>query len=101
MTLRLGFCLALLLFGWLPTVAQELVTPAPETNVSERVRLLESELERQNTKLDLLQKTLEEQQATIKALLEKLSAPKEIEQVRGDTRSNPRTTNANRRTATH
>lgn len=82
MTLRLGFCLALLLFGWLPTVAQELVTPAPETNVSERVRLLESELERQNTKLDLLQKTLEEQQATIKALLEKLSAPKEIEQVR-------------------
>src|SRR5678815_980239 len=74
MTLRLGFCLALLLFLWLPAHAQELVTSAPETNVSERVRLLESELERQNTKLDQLQKTLEEQQATIKALLEKLSA---------------------------
>ena len=46
MTLRLGFCLALLLFGWLPAHAQELVNSAPETNVSERVRLLESELER-------------------------------------------------------
>ncbi len=44
-------------------------------NVAERVRLLESELERQNTKLDQLQKTLEEQQLTIKALLEKLSGP--------------------------
>src|SRR5215211_987113 len=74
MTSRLGFCLALLLFGWLPAFAQELVHSAPETNVSERVRLLESELERQNTKLDQLQKTLQEQQATIQALLDKLSA---------------------------
>ncbi len=45
----------------------------PEINVAERVRLLEGELERQNVKLDQLQKTLEEQQLTIKALLEKLS----------------------------
>jgi hypothetical protein len=45
----------------------------PEVTVAERVRLLESELERQNTKLDQLQKTLEEQQLTIRALLEKLS----------------------------
>jgi len=83
MTLRLGFCLALLLFLWLPARAQELVTSAPETNVSERVRLLESELERQNTKLDQLQKTLDEQQATIRALLDKLSThPTETEQVR-------------------
>ena len=74
MTLRLGFCLALLLFGWLPAFAQELIKSAPETNVSERVRLLESELERQNAKLDQLQKTLQEQQATIQALLDKLSA---------------------------
>src|SRR6185503_16540157 len=88
MTLRLGFCLALLLFGF-SAHAQELVNSAPETNVSERVRLLESELERQNTKLDQLQKTLAEQQATIHALLEKLSAQPtntaaatEIEQVR-------------------
>ena len=39
------------------------------------MRLLEGELERQNAKLDQLQKTLEEQQLTIKALLEKLSGP--------------------------
>ena len=48
---------------------QALPSPnSPETNVSERVRLLESELERQNAKLDQLQKTLSEQQATIQAL---------------------------------
>src|SRR6185503_5005277 len=39
------------------------------------VRQLESELERQNLKLDQLQKTLMEQQATIQALLDKLSTP--------------------------
>ena len=81
--LRLSFCFALLSFSCLPAHAQELATSAPrpaaaesstETNVSERVRLLESELERQNTKLDQLQKTLLEQQATIHTLLEKLSA---------------------------
>src|SRR5262245_46925389 len=72
--LRLCFCLLLLLFGVRLACAQELVKSAPETNVSERVRLLESELERQNTKLDQLQKTLLEQQATIQALLDKLSA---------------------------
>ena len=56
--------------------AQELVKPSTtttETNVAERMRLLESELERQNSKLDQLQKTLSEQQQTIQALLEKLS----------------------------
>src|SRR5262245_32253698 len=72
--LRLGIGLVLLSFGLLTARAQELVKSAPETNVSERVRLLESELERQNTKLDQLQKTLLEQQATIQALLDKLSA---------------------------
>jgi len=73
--------LVFLLFCFMPARAQEMVksaakTPADstETNVSERVRLLESELERQNTKLDQLQKTLTEQQATIQALLEKLNA---------------------------
>src|SRR6185503_12620864 len=72
--------LVFLLFCFTPARAQEMVksaakTPADstETNVSERVRLLESELERQNTKLDQLQKTLTEQQATIQALLEKLN----------------------------
>lgn len=68
---------AFLLFTLRPMQAQELIRPpadAPETNVSERVRLLESELERQNSKLDQLQKRLTEQQATIQALLEKLNA---------------------------
>ncbi|HEX6717009.1 MAG TPA: putative porin [Pyrinomonadaceae bacterium] len=76
--LRVSLWIALFLFGFVPAMAQEMVksiAPAPtETNVAERVRLLESELERQNTKLDQLQKTLIEQQATIQALLEKLSA---------------------------
>src|ERR1044072_4888802 len=80
--LRLGFSLALLSFFLVPAHAQELAkstlrTPAEsssEPTVTERVRLLESELERQNTKLDELQKTLLEQQAAIKALLDKRSA---------------------------
>src|ERR1700752_3957842 len=75
--LRLCFFIVLLSFGISPALAQELVrTPAEssETNVSERVRQLESEVERQNTKLDQLQKALMEQQSTIQALLEKLSA---------------------------
>jgi len=79
---RLILLLAFLLLGLIPASAQEMVrsslkTPSDttETNVAERVRVLESELERQNAKLDQLQKTLEEQQLTIKALLEKLSTP--------------------------
>ena len=75
--LRLPFLIVLLSLGIIPARAQELVrSPAEssEPNVSERVRQLESELERQNTKLDQLQKALTEQQATIQALLEKLSA---------------------------
>ena len=68
-------CLLLVFFLFLvtPARAQEMIKP-PETGVTERVRLLESELERQNTKLDQLQKTLTEQQATIQALLDKLNA---------------------------
>ena len=75
--LRLSFFIVLLFVGINTARAQELVrTPAetPETNVTERVRQLETELERQNLKLDQLQKTLMEQQSTIQALLEKLSA---------------------------
>jgi hypothetical protein len=72
---RLVLWLAILIAGHGFIQAQEFKTPAdPESNVAERVRLLESELERQHSKLDQLQKTLEEQQQTIKALLEKLSA---------------------------
>ena len=69
---RLLLWFAILSLSLMPVEAQELVKP--EINVTERVRVLESELERQNAKLDQLQKTLEEQQLTIKALLEKLSA---------------------------
>jgi len=79
--LRLSLLLVFLLFSFMPARAQEMVRSAakppadsPETNVPERVRLLESELERQNSKLDQLQKTLIEQQATIQALLDKLNA---------------------------
>ena len=74
--LRLTFLTVLVFFVLSPARAQDLVrTPAEssETMVSERVRQLESELERQNLKLDQLQKTLMEQQATIQALLDKLS----------------------------
>lgn len=81
---RVAFALSLwlALLSFVPTLApaQELIKSAaktepetPEANVSERVRQLESELERQNTKLDQLQKTLLEQQQAIQTLLGKLS----------------------------
>ena len=69
---RLLIWFAILSFSLIPAQAQEMIKP--EVTVAERVRLLESELERQNSKLDQLQKTLQEQQLTIKALLEKLSS---------------------------
>src|SRR5688500_3041195 len=78
---RLILLFAIIAFSLIPASAQELVksstktvSDTTETNVAERVRLLERELEKQNSKLDLLQRTLEEQQQTIQALLEKLSA---------------------------
>jgi putative porin len=49
---------------------------ADESFVVERVRQLEAELERQNNKLDQLQKTISQQQLAIQALLEKLSPEK-------------------------
>jgi putative porin len=73
---RLILLFAVLLLGFISANAQEMLkTPGdpPDPNVGERVRALEGELERQNARLDQLQKTLEEQQLTIKALLEKLS----------------------------
>jgi uncharacterized coiled-coil protein SlyX len=60
-----------------PILAQEQIKPTDppaDPSVTERVRVLESELERQNSKLDQLQKTIAEQQQAIQALLEKLSA---------------------------
>lgn len=72
--------IAIIAFVCVPVLAQEQIKPTDTTDpsVSERIRLLESELERQNGKLDQLQKTIAEQQLAIQALLEKLS-PKEIE----------------------
>src|ERR1051325_5752062 len=77
---RFSVCLVLLSCALTSARAQQMVKLVPkaadepaETNVSERVRLLEAELDRQNTKLDQLQKTIEDQQAAIQALLAKLS----------------------------
>ena len=81
----LQFCLGLALICLVIVTAQgqELVktsaeiTKVPtETAVSERVRLLEGELERQNSKLELLQKTIEEQQQAIQTLMARLSFDK-------------------------
>src|SRR5689334_23871768 len=79
--LRFGLCLTFIVVCLMPASAQDLdkasTKPPAESpadpNVPERVRVLESELERQNSKLDQLQKTLLEQQQTIQALLDKLS----------------------------
>ncbi len=87
---RLLLWFAILCLSLIPVEAQELVKP--EVNVAERVRLLESELERQNSKLDQLQKTLEEQQLTIKALLEKLSAQPTATAVVKETEATPEAT---------
>jgi hypothetical protein len=77
-SIALRFCLwlSLLFLSAFSVTAQEMIkTPvdSSEPNVTERVRQLESELERQNAKLDQLQKSLMDQQATIQALLEKFS----------------------------
>ena len=71
--MKLSFLLAIVFFVVPSTPAQELVKTDTKTpdEVVERVRLLEAELERQNAKLDQLQKTISDQQAAIQALLEK------------------------------
>jgi Putative porin len=64
--------------------AQDLVkasakaTPSGNVAVAERVRSLESELEKQNARLDELQATINKQQAAIQALLERLEKPHTI-----------------------
>src|SRR5215203_5390919 len=80
---RMLFIISLVLMTLAPAGAQELMKssakpPAdpPETNVADRVRLLESELERQNSKLDQLQNTLLQQQQTIEARMENLTGEK-------------------------
>jgi hypothetical protein len=88
--MKLILWFAVFICGLVPAHAQELITTATkgpettETSVNERVRLLEAELERQNAKLDQLQKTIGEQQAAIQTLLDKFSvkttAPKAAEE---------------------
>jgi len=84
--MKLILWFAVFICGLMPAHAQELITTATkapettETSVNERVRLLEAELERQNAKLDQLQKTIGEQQAAIQALLEKLSVKSPVPQ---------------------
>ena len=81
--LRVTFCIAASLLSVSATRGQELArntakTPveSSEPTVNERVRVLESELEKQNAKLDQLEKTLADQQVVIHALLERLSVTK-------------------------
>src|SRR4051794_19032415 len=67
---RLSLLLVFFLLAFMPARAQQMIKPpadSPETNVSERVRLLESELERQNTKLDQLKKPPSKQRASFRA----------------------------------
>ena len=68
--------IVVIVFASYPALAQEQIKPTDPSDptVNERIRVLESELERQNAKLDQLQKTISEQQLAIQALLEKLSA---------------------------
>src|SRR5687768_8799190 len=75
--MKLTFWFVVLFLGLTSVQAQELVKTDVKTpdEVAERVRLLEAELERQNAKLDQLQKTIEQQQSALQALLEKLSVP--------------------------
>lgn len=79
----LSLCLTLLSSAVSTVDAQELArnntkadSTTPEPSTSERVRLLEAEIERQGAKLDQLQKTLAEQQTAIEALLARLSSEK-------------------------
>jgi hypothetical protein len=75
---------AILMFCVVTANAQELIknsasTPPgnSEAAITERVKVLEGEIERTNNKLDQLQKTIGEQQQAIQALLAKLSASKD------------------------
>ncbi len=73
--MRSVLLLAVIVFAY-PVLGQEQIKPTESTDptVAERIRILESELERQNNKLDQLQKTIAEQQQAIQALVDKLSA---------------------------
>lgn len=74
-----AFSFVLLSFAGIIHAQEVSTTPASEsreTNMTERVRQLESELERQNAKLDQLQKALADQSAALQELLDKLAVNK-------------------------
>jgi uncharacterized coiled-coil protein SlyX len=77
-SLSIALCLFVLCFGVGAALAQEPAQPPEsktvEAPVSDRVRMLEEELAKQNSKLDLLQKTVGQQQQAIQVLLERLSS---------------------------
>ena len=60
------------------------ISSTDESFVVERVRQLEAELEKQNNKLDQLQKTINQQQLALQALLERLN-PEKTEAVAAST----------------
>lgn len=68
-----------------------------EALVIERVRQLEAELEKQNSKLDQLQRTISEQQLAIQALLDRLSPEKHT---RESVMSTPSVINVSKSSAT-
>jgi len=85
---RVTLCLFAIFLGVSITRGQELAkntvkTPAEssEPTVNERVRVLEAELEKQNIKLDQLQKTIADQQLAIQTLLDRLSVGKTTAEV--------------------
>jgi len=82
-SLRVTCCLVAILFSVSVTDGQELAksilkppVDSSEPTVNERVRVLETELEKQNAKLDQLQKTIADQQIAIQELLDRLSVAK-------------------------
>src|SRR5688572_21057988 len=79
--------IVVIVFAAYPLLAQEQIKPTDSTDpgVTERIRVLETELERQNAKLDQLQKTIAEQQHAIQALLDKLTVASVKESVSTET----------------
>jgi uncharacterized coiled-coil protein SlyX len=88
MAIRACLCLITCWSGFSLVHAQEIAknslktAESNEPTVNERVRTLESELEKQNAKLDQLQKTIAEQQNAIQALLDRLSVNKTASEVK-------------------
>jgi Putative porin len=86
------FLIAIVLIIAGPTNAQEAASaavrnqpPIDESIVLDRVRQLEAELEKQNSKLDQLQRTITQQQVAIQSLLEKLNTDKPAQANLGST----------------